>query len=382
MRLRILAVIAVVVASIAPLGSPGSAEEIGVGEDSDAYSETACARWSTDNEDGSWSRTDLCGFIDNYSGVEQPSVVLWHEACDGSGCSYTGNWVDVADGDVVIDYEAGTASVNAVVDGCAVAVDWGSTSDGMSLPLPYDLATRFRDGRVEIDAVLDTYEWRSASADGDVCEVATGASRSGYLEQWSEKTTYLYIDPRTETPVGNVTSRSDWASYEDMGCATYYEQVSEESRRYTSACGYESSNEYYDFGWLDIYDSTCRYSDTGTWCEGTYSWNHVDGSTLHFDMDTGVGSIDAVVFDCAVDLSFTATGAMESYQYPAYVVPDADSDGVGITYVAEEYRYRDAAATGSICHLASGESDHAEIGAYGESSEGLWLEPGTDLSLI
>lgn len=192
--------------------SLGTTTTAGAGQIGQAAKETqaersACADW---RQDGAFLTTiAVCGrFVDQNDRIARPTpyaeVTVRRWDCPLGGSRYCGNpqekTGEVALDAVNIDFDAGTATVQATVDGCAVDVSWiAGTAVEESRNEDYTRAVDYQKNQVQLNK-KGTYVTRNkrASATGSVCGYpeVSGPSATAYIERVHYEETYTYVDPK------------------------------------------------------------------------------------------------------------------------------------------------------------------------------------------
>ena len=145
----------------------------------------------------------------------------------------------------------------------------------------------------------------------------------------------------------------------------------------TEVCGGRSTADGVTEVFVDIY----TYSCDGTFCTGRSGRQFVADDAVLIDQEGGTAEIDATVFDCAVAVTFTATGDPTTLAVPHFPEAGITDGSVKVRAGATDYSSRRADATGSVCDV-SGPADYAYFVVNNNRAESLYVTPASDSGVL
>ena len=145
----------------------------------------------------------------------------------------------------------------------------------------------------------------------------------------------------------------------------------------TEVCG----GRYTADGVTEVFVDVYTYSCDGTFCTVRSGRQYVPDDAVRIDQDGGTAEVDATVFDCAVAVSFTATGAPLTVTVPQFPQAGISDGSVKIRAEVTDYSGRPADATGSVCEV-SGPAEYADFSVYNNRAESLYVTPASESGLL
>lgn len=294
---------------------------------------------------------DSCGWVNDDDGDGSPDsayVGAYRETCETQG-SFTKCWYEVGSAevdlsDVVIDREAGTATVTGAIDSCLVSFSLAGTGDGFSssggfFDLP---GVNARDLSVVVERGWQySFDAEDATGGGSVCDWFDGPFDSAAIgnDTSSSYERGFRLNPEEAPVVGGGIEHGErpaGSGAVDTVCADWYDSNAE-AYSYAYVCGSafdEGGDGSVESVSVDRYRESCAEMCTG---ESVY-WSG-DGSTMAVDADVDglTGSIVGDADGCAISVTVTGDdsyGGDYSYGYDA-IGPGSDPLEVRLGYTED-----------------------------------------------